>query len=71
VDTRKRRVGLNRAEHLRGLNGVAVPVMLDRQRACAAVAIQAPEARMTLEELQQHVPQLREAARAIGKTFGL
>lgn len=71
VDTRKRRVGLNRAEHLRGLNGVAVPVMLDRQRACAAVAIQAPEARMTLEELQQHVPQLREAAQAIGKTFGL
>ena len=67
---RKRRIGINRAEHLRGLYGVAVPVMIDRQRACAAVAIQAPEGRMTLDELLAHVPRLREAAAAIGSTFG-
>ena len=67
--TRRRRVGINRAEHLRGLFGVAVPVMLDRQRACAAVALQAPEARMTLDELLAHVPRLREAAESIGRTF--
>lgn len=71
VETRKRRIGINRAEHLRGLCGVAVPVMIDRQRACAAVAIQAPEGRMTLDELMGHVPRLREAAEAIGETFGL
>ena len=59
-----------RAEHLRGMCGVAVPVMIDRQRACAAVAIQAPEGRMTLDELLAHVPRLREAAEAIGATFG-
>ncbi|MEO8080457.1 MAG: IclR family transcriptional regulator [Caldimonas sp.] len=70
-ETRTRRIGINRAEHLRGLYGVAVPVMVDRQRACAAVAIQAPEGRMTLEELLAHVPRLREAATAIGRTFGL
>lgn len=70
-DTRKRRIGINRAEHLRGLFGVAVPVMIDRQRACAAVAIQAPEGRMTLDELLAHVPRLREAAAAIGRTFGV
>ena len=69
-ETRKRRIGINRAEHLRGLYGVAVPVMIDRQRACAAVAIQAPEGRMTLDELLAHVPRLREAAEAIGATFG-
>ena len=38
--------------------------------ACAAVAIQAPEGRMTLDELLAHVPRLREAAEAIGATFG-
>lgn len=70
LETRKRRIGVNRAEHLRGLYAVAVPVMVDRQRACAAVAIQAPEGRMTLEELLGHVPRLREAALAIGRTFG-
>ncbi len=70
VETRRRRVGINRAEHLRGLNAIAVPVMLDRQRACAAVAVQAPEGRMTLEELLGQVGRLREAADAIRATFG-
>lgn len=70
-ETRKRRIGINRAEHLRGMCGVAVPVMIDRQRACAAVAVQAPEGRMTLDELLAHVPRLREAAAVIGRTFGL
>ena len=70
-ETRRRRIGINRAEHLRGLFGVAVPVMQDRQRACAAVALQAPEARMTLDELLAHVPRLQQAALAIGRTFGL
>ncbi len=69
-ETRKRKVGINRAEHLRGMLGVAVPVMLDRRRACAAVALQAPEARSTIEELMAHVPRLREAAARIARTFG-
>ena len=71
METRKRRIGINRAEHLRGLYGVAVPVMIDRQRACAAVAIQAPAGRMTLDELLACVPRLRQAALAIGHTFGV
>lgn len=69
-ETRRRKVGINRAEHLRGMFGVAVPVMLDRRRACAAVALQAPEARSTLEQLVLHVPRLREAAAQIARTFG-
>jgi len=70
-ETRRRRIGINRSEHLRGLYGVAVPVMIDRQRACAAIAIHAPEGRMSLDELLGHAPRLREAADAIGRTFGL
>jgi IclR family acetate operon transcriptional repressor len=69
-ETRRRRVGVNRAEHLRGMHGIAVPVMLDRRRACAAVALQAPEGRATIDELMQHVPRLREAAVLVAKTFG-
>ncbi len=70
-ETRRRKVGINRAEHLRGLLGIAVPVMLDRRRACAAVALQAPEGRSTMEELLLHVPRLREAAARIAETFTL
>jgi len=69
AQTRSRRVGINRAEHLRGMTGVAVPVMIDRQRACAAVALQAPDGRMTLEELLRYVPRLNQAAEQIGQTF--
>ena len=69
-ETRKRKVGINRAEHLRGMLGIAVPVMLDRRRACAAVALQAPEARSTIEELMAHVPRLTEAAAQVAQTFG-
>lgn len=68
-ETRRRRVGINRAEHLRGMLGIAVPVMVGR-RACAAVALQAPEGRSTLDQLMQHVPRLREAADRIGRTLG-
>lgn len=69
AETRRRRIGINRAEHLRGMTGVAVPVMLDRQRACAAVALQAPSGRMTLDNLLAYVPRLQAAAEAIGQTF--
>lgn len=68
-ETRRRRIGINRNEHLSGLIAVAVPVMLDRQRACAAVAVQAPVGRMTLEELLGFVPRMREAAGQIGATL--
>lgn len=69
-ETRRRRIGINRNEHLSGLIAVAVPVMLDRQRACAAVAVQAPVGRMTLEELLGYVPRMRAAADRIAATMG-
>lgn len=67
--TRARRVGINRAEHLQGMYGIAVPVMLDRRRACAAVALQAPAGRATIDALMGHVPRLQAAAQRIALTF--
>jgi DNA-binding IclR family transcriptional regulator len=69
AETRRRRIGINRAEHVRGLIGVAVPVMLGPQRACAAIALQAPEGRMTLDEMLAFTPLLQDAAHTIAATF--
>jgi DNA-binding IclR family transcriptional regulator len=68
-ESRRRRMAINNEENLLGIVAVAVPVMLDRNRACAAVAAQAPVARMPLEQLCSHVPALRRAAEALTDTF--
>jgi IclR family acetate operon transcriptional repressor len=67
--TRRRRIGINRNEHLSGLIAVAVPVMRDRQRACAALAVQAPVGRMSLDQLLACVPRMRAAAAQIAATL--
>ncbi len=67
--TRRRRIGINNQENLQGIIAIAVPVMLDRNRACAAVAAQAPVARMSLDQLLGYVPALRKAAESIVETF--
>jgi DNA-binding IclR family transcriptional regulator len=69
AQTRRRRIGVNNQEYLQGLISIAVPVMLDRNRACAAVAVQAPVGRATLESLLEFLPNLRQAAEEIGHTF--
>ncbi len=67
--TRRRKVGINLEENLQGIIAVAVPVMLDRNRACAAVAVQAPIARMSLEQLLSYVPVLNQAAARLVEVF--
>lgn len=67
--TRRRKIGINNQEYLQGIIAVAVPVMLDRNRACAALAAQAPVARMSLDQLLGYVPALRQAAVSIVETF--
>ncbi len=68
-ETRRRRIGINNQENLLGIIAVAVPVMLDRNRACAAIAAQAPVVRMSLDQLLGYVPAMRQAAEAIVETF--
>ncbi len=67
--TRRRKIGTNNQENLAGIIAVAVPIMLDRNRACAAVAVQAPSSRMSLEQLLAYVPKMNEAARRLKETF--
>jgi DNA-binding IclR family transcriptional regulator len=69
VGIRRERLSLNRGEHLHGLIAVAVPVMLSRSRACAAVALQAPVGRRTLDDLLRLVPRMRQAATQLAQTF--
>ncbi|ACC75264.1 IclR family transcriptional regulator [Paraburkholderia phymatum] len=69
VATRKRLLAINNQEHLQGLIAIAVPVMLNRNRACAAIAVQAPVGRVTLDDLLSFVPDLRYAADETAKTF--
>jgi DNA-binding IclR family transcriptional regulator len=69
VRTRRERIGINQEEHLQGLIAVAVPVMLTKEKACAAVAVQAPVGRKSLEDLLGCVPRMRSAAEAIAQTI--
>ncbi|HUW38805.1 MAG TPA: IclR family transcriptional regulator [Rhodocyclaceae bacterium] len=68
-ETRRRKIGINNQENLLGIIAVAVPVMLDRNRACAAIAAQAPVVRMSLDQLLDYVPALRQSAEAIRASF--
>jgi DNA-binding IclR family transcriptional regulator len=56
-------------EYHAGLVCVAVPVLNARNRACAAIAVQAPVSRMPLDRALGHLPVLRRAARAMAATF--
>ena len=68
-ECRRQKLAINNQENFIGIVAVAVPVMLDRNRACAAIAAQAPVVRMSLEELCSHVPVMRRAASAMADTF--
>lgn len=69
IATRRRLLAINDQEHLQGLIAIAVPVMLDRNRACAAIAVQAPVGRVTIDDLLAFLPDLRQAADETAKTF--
>ncbi|MFQ5959005.1 MAG: IclR family transcriptional regulator [Alphaproteobacteria bacterium] len=59
---RTARVATASNEFLAGVVGVAVPVMGPQRRACAALALVAPEARLTLGQALEQVPRLHEVA---------
>jgi IclR family acetate operon transcriptional repressor len=66
---RRDKVGLDDEEYVTGLVCVAVPVTTAGGRAIAAIALQAPVARMPLSRALEHLPALRRAAGEIAKTF--
>jgi IclR family transcriptional regulator, acetate operon repressor len=69
AEIRKKRVSFNHQEFVRGLVAIAVPVMINKERACAAVAIQSPIERTSIEDLLRFLPELRSAAAEIAETF--
>jgi IclR family acetate operon transcriptional repressor len=56
-------------EFLAGVVCLAVPVLDRKGVTCAALAVSAPIARMTLARAMDHLPALREATRRLAETF--
>jgi DNA-binding IclR family transcriptional regulator len=60
---------IDNEEYLGGVICIAVPIVDPHGRICAALAMQAPRARMTLAEMQKHLPPLRKASAQIGQAL--
>ncbi|HSN19138.1 MAG TPA: IclR family transcriptional regulator [Usitatibacter sp.] len=63
--TRRAGIGIDDEEFAAGMVAVAVPVLDDRARARAAIAVHAPAVRLPLDAAKRHVPALRKAAAAL------
>jgi IclR family acetate operon transcriptional repressor len=66
---RKEQVSFDREEYLVGVVCMAVPVAGRNGETLAAIAIQAPEARMNVKIARDHLPALRRAAEELAETF--
>lgn len=66
---RKEQVSFDREEFLMGVICMAVPVMGKNGELLAALAIQAPEARMDAQNARRHLPALRNAANELAEIF--
>ena len=55
-------VSMDHGEFIEGMISIAVPVIARDQQMCMAVAIHAPSARRSMDELRQYLPALRKAA---------
>ena len=64
---RKQGHSTDNQEFMSGVVCVAVPVRGANGKACAGVAISAAEARLTLAEVKQFLPELREAASQLSR----
>jgi IclR family acetate operon transcriptional repressor len=65
----KQGVSTDDQEFLSGVVCLAVPVCDRNGRTCAALAISAAEARLTLDNALSFVPQLREAAGKLSESL--
>jgi DNA-binding IclR family transcriptional regulator len=66
---RKEQVSFDREEYLVGVVCMAVPVLGRHDETIAAIAIQAPEARMNVGAARNHLPALRRAANELAESF--
>jgi DNA-binding IclR family transcriptional regulator len=68
---RAKQLSTDNEEFLAGTTCVAIPVRGQNRRLCVAVAVQAPTARMTLEQALHHLPAMRGAAENLSATYRL
>lgn len=68
---RANKMATDNEEFLAGTTCLAIPVHGEHGRLCVSVAVQAPTARMTLEQSLQHLPALRSAAERLSATYRL
>jgi DNA-binding IclR family transcriptional regulator len=61
----RKKMGVDNEEFVRGMIAVAAPVMNRDMKLVAAIACHAPTARMSLDEMMEWVPRLRQSAEAI------
>ena len=66
---RKEQVSFDRQEYLVGVVCMAVPVIGKNGEMLAALAIQAPEARMNVQTARRHLPALRNTASELAEIF--
>ncbi len=66
---RKEQVSFDREEYLAGVICIAVPVLGKNGEILAALAIQAPQARMNEQAARKHLPLLRRAADDLAEIF--
>ena len=66
---RKEQVSFDREEYLVGVVCMAVPVIGKNGELLAALAIQAPQARMNVQTARRHLPALRHAAAELAEIF--
>jgi IclR family transcriptional regulator, acetate operon repressor len=66
---RKEKVSFDREEYLVGVVCMAVPVIGKTGEMFAALAIQAPQARMNVQTARRHLPALRHAAAELAEIF--
>ena len=60
-------VGYDTGEYIDGMIAVAVPVKNEAGDVLYSIAVHAPNARVSLDDLKQHLPAMREAAKRISE----
>jgi DNA-binding IclR family transcriptional regulator len=68
---RDTRIGLDNEEYLNGLVCIAVPIIDAGGKMVAALAVQAPTARLTIVRAMDYLPNLRRAAEAMAATYSI
>lgn len=68
-ETRRDGIGTDNQEFMHGVVCVAVPIIGEGGRSLGGIAVSAPEARMTLNEMLGFVPQMKDAAARLSATY--